>query len=187
MTADDETNPGRREESEHMQRLKNVDHPTPFLGELEGMAVNDAEGTPMLFLHGTEKSCAVEVADTEFVDGLSRAGVEIGAILDKSPTESAEQSHDPDVFDADGHLWAGGVRDLEGKLDEYYDVVGIRLQAVYDDGDEVHHEAMVLDDGNDRHLLQDYVPVFGHGPSGATAVDREDLPSKDEVQEAAEA
>lgn len=88
-------------------------------------------------------------------------------------------------FNDDGELWAVDVRELESKLADFYGVDTIALQAVVEDGDDVHHEAMTLGIGEDSDLLADYVPVFEHAPSGATGVSKDDLPSKAEVQEVA--
>lgn len=73
------------EYSKHNDKITNPDHTTSHLGELEGIAVRetteDGEKFPMLFLHGTKQSCAVDVNEKQFTDGLARAGVELESIL----------------------------------------------------------------------------------------------------------
>lgn len=89
-------------------------------------------------------------------------------------------------FNADGQLWAGGVRDLEKKLERYFGVDGIGLQETFEGSAGYHHEAMVLRGREDTHLLSEYVGVIRHGPSGAAGVSKEDLPSKEEVENVAQ-
>lgn len=72
------------EKSEHQKRIEDVDHTTHWLGTLEGIAVNDTEDGPVLFLHGDEQSCGIEVEDLEYTDGLARAGVEIEQLIEGS-------------------------------------------------------------------------------------------------------
>lgn len=67
---------------DHEDRLKDPDEEVRWLGELEGMTVRGSDGGPVLFLHGSERSCSVEVLDGKFADGLARAGVEIEALLE---------------------------------------------------------------------------------------------------------
>lgn len=56
-----------------------------WLGKCVGLTVRkpgpDADG-PIIEVHGSERSAAVEVDEPEFVDKLSRAGVEIGAEME---------------------------------------------------------------------------------------------------------
>ena len=72
-------------DSEHEERLTDPEHTTTFLGTLEGVVVTESERAPMLFLHGSDRSCAVEITDGAFVDGLARAGVEIEALIGTGP------------------------------------------------------------------------------------------------------
>lgn len=99
-----------------------------------------------------------------------------------SETETVE-------FNEDGELWGAGPMDLTHNLEVYYDVDGILIQEPYYDEEsgETHHEAMVHFDGEEYQLLKEYLPIYGHAPSGAVAVLEEDLPSKERVQEMVEA
>jgi hypothetical protein len=76
------------QDSQHENRLENVDHEVRWLGNLEGLAVSETEEYgPVLFLHGDERSCAVYVEDKDFANGLSRAGVEIEEQLHTDSTQ----------------------------------------------------------------------------------------------------
>lgn len=70
-------------DGEHWERLVDTEHDVLVFGELEGLAVQDEEKWPFLFLHGSDRSAAFRVKNTEFVDGLARAGVELEALIEE--------------------------------------------------------------------------------------------------------
>lgn len=86
-----------------------------------------------------------------------------------------------------GEIWDGDRRMLENKLADWYGVDSLWLQADwYDDGaDETLYDVLVLYDGEDDRLVAEDVPVFGHGPSGAAGVNLDDLPTDEELRQAA--
>lgn len=92
-----------------------------------------------------------------------------------------------DPFNDDGEMWAGGPRHLEEKLTEYYGIQNGQLWLMGDyydeEEDERVMEALVYFDGEEDHLITDEVPEFGHGPSGAAGVEKQDLPSQEAVDD----
>lgn len=79
---------------------------------------------------------------------------------------------DDDPFD-DGEMWSAAEHELEAALADYYGAENLWLQ----DDSLVHY------DGDEIHVIDDDVPLFGHGPSGAVCVKQEYLPSQEEVDE----
>jgi hypothetical protein len=79
---------------------------------------------------------------------------------------------------------AGGVRDLQRKLSDYYGVDGIWIHGdfYHEECHEILYDVLAFWDGDEEHFIADEVPVYGHGPSGAAGVFEGDLPSKEEVQ-----
>lgn len=86
-------------------------------------------------------------------------------------------------FDDDGQMWAGDRRHLQQKLSQYYGVEQIWLSGDWYDesSDETLMDVMTYFDGDEEHLITDDVPMYGHGPSGAACVEKDDLPDKDDV------
>lgn len=82
---------------------------------------------------------------------------------------------------------AGGSRELDQKLSEYYGVDEIWHQGDFDDGEGGYYmEVLLCWDGDDEHLIAEDVPVYGHGPSGAMGCYEDDLPDKERVREKVE-
>lgn len=89
-----------------------------------------------------------------------------------------------EFFNDDGQMWAGGKRDLQSCLSEYYDVDSIWIQGGWYDEEsgETLMDVLLYFDGSATHLITDGVPMYGHGPSGAACVEKDDLPSKEDVR-----
>lgn len=79
---------------------------------------------------------------------------------------------------------AGGLRELDEKLSEYYGIDEIWYQGDYDDGEGGYWlDVLLYWDGEEEHFLADDVLVHGHGPSGAVGAFEEDIPDKETIRE----
>lgn len=95
-----------------------------------------------------------------------------------------------ELFDDEGQMWAGGPRDLQERLTEYYGVedgqIWTRGDHYDEEQDEVLMDVLTYFDSDEEHLIADGVPQYGHGPSDAACVERDDLPSEDQVRDVVE-
>lgn len=76
----------------HRERVEDPDTEVRWLGYLEGMAIGETPADPedpgqddleaILFLHGNERSSAVQITDPQFVDKLTEVAAEMALILD---------------------------------------------------------------------------------------------------------